>query len=610
MQHSTNHTINLLARRIVLAVALTLCLLQTAGAQTLTANVEPAGSYYRLTFTVNSTDAKGFTPPSLADFEVLNGPATSTMSSMQVVNGRMSHTESTSYTYILAARKSGHITIGPATVKVGGRVLRSAPVSVNARGGASSQHGSAAASSGGTSAQQLQQTGSPVTQRDLFIDVTPSRTQVYEQEAVLLTYRIHTRLGVGLAGTELVGKPDFKGFLSQEIPLPGNQIQSIIEHRANGTYRTGTLLQYVVFPQQSGKITVPGVTFNCTVAQQDNTLDPIDAFFNGGSAIGVKVKRVVPSLVIDVKALPQPKPAGFSGAVGKMQLKGELLNPKLRTNDVATYRVTLSGTGNLKLVSAPTVTFPKDFDHYEAKTTDNTRVTPDGLTGTVTFDYTFVPRNVGQYEIPALAFTYFDTTTGEYRTLHTETLKLDVAQGERSNDDVDRQLQLMRSDIRNVHPVEALNATPTLSFESDTTAATVFALLLLATIVAIVAGRRHMKAAGDTAGQRRKKAAKRCLGSLKEAQQHAAAADTREWHAQVARTLYTFIADRYGLPTADMTKDSIRNTLSSHNVPSDTADLLLGALETCEQAQYAPTTADMREAVIGNAMKAVNNIAS
>lgn len=227
-----------------------------AYAQTFKAQIESRGGYYSLIFTVSSSSAEGFTPPSLAAFEVLSGPNTSVSNSIEVVNGSVSRKSSTTYTYIVSPRKSGRITIGPATVKVNGRTLRSNSVAFNAQastagnvrgqgGGNGSPHSSQSKADENV---QPQQAGSPVTMRDLYIDVVPSRTKVREQEAVLLTYRIHARMGVVLQGTSLAQKPDFKGLISQEIPLPGNQIETVPEHKNGTTYRTGTILQYVIFP--------------------------------------------------------------------------------------------------------------------------------------------------------------------------------------------------------------------------------------------------------------------------------------------------------------------------------------------------------------------------
>lgn len=418
-------------------------------AQSFKAHIEDVGGYYRLTFTIASNDANNFTPPSLSNFEVLSGPSTSTFSNYQIINGHASHSETTTFTYILSARKSGKITIGPASIRVNGKSVHSNSVTLNAQANHSASNGPHSPNVGTNNS--VQQAGSSVTNNDLFIDVTPSRTTVHEQEAVLLTYRIHARVGVGLSNTSLTQKPDFKGLISQEIPLPGNQIQTYIEHRNGRTYRTGTILQYVVFPQTSGKLTIPSITFDCAVVQQDNTMDLADAFFNGGGTISVQVRRSVAPITLQVEALPQPRPAKFSGAVGKFNIQAQLLNKTIKTNDVATYRITLNGLGNLKLISAPQVKFPSDFDTYDAKTTDNTKATANGLHGQLTFDYTFVPRNVGDYAIPATEFVFFDTESNSYKTIRTQAITLHVEKGERSNADVDKQLALLKSDIRPLH---------------------------------------------------------------------------------------------------------------------------------------------------------------
>lgn len=235
---------------------------------------------------------------------------------------------------------------------MGGRLVRSNAVSLNAKKG---EEGGGRPDSGNGNApdQTVQRAGSRVSERDLFIDVTPSRTRVKEQEAVLLTYRVHARAGVGLSNTMLANKPDFKNLISHEIPLPGNQIQTTIEQRGGLTYRTGVILQYVVFPQIAGEVKIPSITFDCSVEQEAPNMSLIDAFFNGGGRIGVQVKRKVSELTISVDKLPEPRPADFAGGVGHMTMEGSLTNPQIRTNDVATYRIRIKGIGNLKLLTAP-----------------------------------------------------------------------------------------------------------------------------------------------------------------------------------------------------------------------------------------------------------------
>ena len=596
-------------RKILIMLAVLILPLQ-AWSQRFSASIEDVGGYYRLSFTINASGVSGFTPPSLAAFEILSGPSSYSSSSYQMINGKTSHSESTTYTYVLSARKSGHVTIGPASISVNGRTVRSNSISVNVQGGGG-QGGSA---SGGQSNHQasasqqassgVQQAGSPVTQRDLFIDVTPSRTRVKEQEAVLLTYRIHSRVGVGLSNTSLMQKPDFKGLISQELPLPGNQIQTSLERRGNATYRTGTILQYVVFPQKSGNIVIPSITFNCAVVQQDNTMDLADLFFNGGGTMSVQVKRTVPQITLHVDPLPSPRPANFSGAVGKFSISSKMLNPTVKTNDVATYRITLSGLGNLKLITAPTINFPKDFDTYDAKTNDNTKVSTSGLHGELTFDYTFVPRNVGDYTIPSVSFVYFDTATNSYQTLHTQPIHLHVAKGERSNADVDKQLALLKSDIRPLHEVgaDSIFAWGKAGFW------VLVALWIIAAFAVWCFTNAWNASRADVIGRKQRNAGKQTMKRLQAAQAILSGKATGDFHAAVINALHGFIADTFNIGQADLSTERIQAELSERGIDVSLTGRLLKLIETCQYAQYAPGSSQDKQATFDEAVSVINSL--
>lgn len=596
-------------RKILIMLAVLILPLQ-AWSQRFSASIEDVGGYYRLSFTINASGVSGFTPPSLAAFEILSGPSSYSSSSYQMINGKTSHSESTTYTYVLSARKSGHVTIGPASISVNGRTVRSNSISVNVQG-VGGQGGNA---SGGQSNHQastsqqassgVQQAGSPVTQRDLFIDVTPSRTRVKEQEAVLLTYRIHSRVGVGLSNTSLMQKPDFKGLISQELPLPGNQIQTSLERRGNATYRTGTILQYVVFPQKSGNIVIPSITFNCAVVQQDNTMDLADLFFNGGGTMSVQVKRTVPQITLHVDPLPSPRPANFSGAVGKFSISSKMLNPTVKTNDVATYRITLSGLGNLKLITAPTINFPKDFDTYDAKTNDNTKVSTSGLHGELTFDYTFVPRNVGDYTIPSVSFVYFDTATNSYQTLHTQPIHLHVAKGECSNADVDKQLALLKSDIRPLHEIE----TGSIFAWGKAGFWVLVALWIIAAFAVWCFTNAWNASRADVIGRKQRNAGKQTMKRLRAAQAILSGKATGDFHAAVINALHGFIADTFNIGQADLSTERIQAELSERGIDVSLTGRLLKLIETCQYAQYAPGSSQDKQATFDEAVSVINSL--
>ena len=198
---------------------------------------------------------------------------------------------------------------------------------------------------------------------------------------------------------ELEGKmPDLTGFHTQEVPLP--QQKSFHIETVNGRpYRCVTWSQYLMYPQMTGKLQIPSITFRGIVVQENRNVDPFEAFFNGGSGY-VEVKRniVAQGMTVQVDPLPQ-KPANFSGGVGKFTISASLDHPKVKAGDPVKVRIVVGGHGNLKLIKQPELVLPKDFDKYDAKVTDKTKLTASGITGNMLYDVLIVPRNQGRYSV-------------------------------------------------------------------------------------------------------------------------------------------------------------------------------------------------------------------
>ena len=386
------------------------------------------GEQFRLSYTVSTQDVKGFRAGNVPDaFEVLMGPSTSTQSSYQIVNGKMSGSSSVTYTYILVATKNGSFTIPAAHATADGKEVHSNELHIKVSGQA--QQGQ---QGGGRQQQQrgeeLRPAGSAISGSDLFMKVSASKSHVREQEPILLTYKVYTVVGL----TDLSGKmPDLKSFYTREVPLP-MQKSFHIETLNGRQYKTVTWQQYVMFPQATGKLEIPSITFDGIVVQQNRNVDPFEAFFNGGSGyVEVKKQIKAPGITIQVDPLPQ-RPANFSGGVGSFKISATLDQVEVKANDSIKLHVVVSGVGNMKLLKQPEVKFPKDFDKYDAKVTDKTKLTTSGLEGSVIYDFLAVPRHQGQYEIPPIEYTYFDTQSGEYKTVRTEAFQVKVAKGDGS----------------------------------------------------------------------------------------------------------------------------------------------------------------------------------
>lgn len=558
-----------------------------------------ADEQFRVQYVLSGADGEGFSNPSFPDFEVLAGPSVSTYSSTQIVNMKVSSSSSQTYTYILQPTRAGSFTLPPATIRANGKVYKTNPVPVKISGelNTGGKSGKSPRVKGSDDedeeymAHEPQRAGSAITARDLYFTVTPSKRKVYEQEPILLTYKFHSRVGIGLANVMLRQKPDLTGFWTQEIELPRN-LAPTTERKDGVLYRVGTNLQYVVFPQQSGQLTVPGVSFDCDVVQRDRTIDPLDAFFNGGGNINVKVQRHIDDLHIEVLPLPEPRPATFSGGVGTFTISTQLITPTPRTNDIATLRVIVRGQGNMRLIKAPAIVFPKDFDTYEVKMNDNTRVSENGISGEVHFDYTFVPRNVGAYDIPTASFTFFDPSRRDYVTLQTRALHLDVAKGTRSKEDLEAELAMRSSDIRDVHDAESAVNRVGWNGSSSWIGSWRYLLRLFSTLLIGIAAlsliRRRVRQSADVAGNRVRRAGRKANRLLRNVEGMIGIADHQSFYAALSQALRNYLADKLTLDATSITNADLISALETYGMDECVCQDVRHLLEDCDFARFAP----------------------
>ena len=567
-------------------------------AQTLTARGPQqvaVGEQFRLTYTVNTQDVSGFRMGQVPDgFEVLMGPSTSTQSSFQMINGKTSQSSSVTYTYILSAVKNGTFTIPAAHVTADGNQISSNTVKIVVSGTAQSQQGGGQQRGGGYGGRQQQdeprEAGSRISGSDLFIRVSANKKRVVEQEPVLLTYKVYTLVDL----TQLKGNmPDLKGFHSQEIPLP--QQKSFKIEQLNGRpYRTVTWSQYVLFPQLTGKLQVPSITFNGIVLQRDRSVDPFEAFFNGGSGyVEVEKQIQAPGIEIQVDPLPE-RPAGFSGGVGQFNIKAELDKNEVKANDPVTLHVVVSGTGNLKLIKEPIVQFPKDFDRYDAKVSDKTKLTVNGVEGTMSYDFLAVPRHQGEFDIPAIKFIYYDTQSKAYKTLETEAFHLSVAKGEGSGSSTvqdftgQEDVQLLAKDIRFIKQGDAELRADGEFFFGSTGYWIGIAVLLGAFLSLFVIFRQRAIENADIVKMRAGKANKVATKRLKKASKLMQESRASEFYDEVLRALWGYVGDKLNIAVAQLSQDNIRERLSERGVDGSTIDQFIGALNECEFERYAP----------------------
>lgn len=546
------------------------------------------GENFRVSYTIANVSVDEFRSASIpSGLEVIAGPYTSQQSSYQIVNGHTSRSSSITYTYTLYAEKAGSYTIGAAHAKAGGKTIASRPFRIQVSG-ATRNNGSSAPNMHDDVVSPSHSSGGRISSKDLFVKVTANKKHVHEQEPILLTYKVYTLVDL----TSLDGKmPDLKGFHTQEIPLP--QQKSFHIEKLNGrNYRCVTWSQYVMYPQMTGKMTIPSLTFKGVVVMQNRNVDPFEAFFNGGSGyIEVKRNIVAPAIDIQVDPLPQ-KPADFSGGVGRFSISSQLLSNTVKAGAPVTLRVVVGGNGNLKLIKQPVVTFPKDFDKYDPKVTDKTKLTTNGLEGNMVYDFLVVPRNHGNYTIPAVSLTYYDTSSNQYKTVKTAPLTIKVEPGDGKGTSVTDYSAVQQTDIK---PIKQ-GGYDTIDTEKLFFGSTSFLLWILLPFVLFVAlvAIFHKKAVenADIVGKRGKRANKVATKRLKTAYKLLTAGKQNEFYDEVLRALWGYVGDKLNMPVEQLSRENISEQLAAHNINAEIIEKFISALDECEYERYAPGSAE------------------
>ena len=563
------------------------------------------GSQFQLSYSINTQKVKDFRMGSTADFDILMGPSRSSQFSM--VDGVS--TSSITYTYVLRGKKEGTYTIPAATIVAGGKTLESKPVTIKVLPPDQTTSGQGSAASSSTSSSGRSNTNSSSSQgtatsssgtisdSDIFLIASANKTKVYEQEAILLTYKVYTTVNL----TELSGKmPDLKGFAMQEVELPANK-EFTLEHYKGRNYKTLVWRQFVLFPQQSGTLEIPSVTYEGTILQQSRTVDPFDIFFNGGSSY-TKVQKSLrtPKLTIEVSPLPAGKPASYCSGVGEFSISSDISTQEIKENEAVTIRLVISGTGNMKLLKTPEINFPADFEVYDPKIENNFKLKTNGLSGNKVIEYLAIPRHAGDYEIPSVQFSYFDTKEKTYRTLSTPAYSLKVNRGSGSTTAVSsgyvnkEDLKLLGQDIRYIDLGDAKLHKKGEYFFGTMCFWLWYVIPVVLLLAALIIWHRKAVENANVAKVKTKKANKVASKRLKNAKKLMTGGDDGAFYDEILKALWGYTSDKLNIPVSKLSKDNIASELTAHGVEEKTIEEFMTLLNDCEFARYAPAISSVK----------------
>ena len=574
-------------RHILLMVALAYAMLGVAQRLTVSAPSRvAAGENFRIAYTINTQDVADFKAGNIPSaIEVIAGPYTSSQSSYQMTNGHTSSSSSITYTYTLYATKNGTYTISPAKAVVHGKTITSPALKINVVGTAKpTASGAPKLHDYDNDDDAVRAAGSKISGNDLFIKVSASKRRVREQEPVLLSYKVYSLVEL----TQLNGKmPDLNGFHTQEVKLPTQK--SFHLERLNGkNYKCVTWSQYVMYPQMSGELKIPSIKFDGIVVQRNRSVDPFEAIFNGGSGyVELKKEIEAPGLTLQVDPLPA-RPENFSGGVGNFTISAQLNKKEAKTGEPLNLRIVVSGSGNLKLLKAPIVNFPKSFDKYDVKVTDKTHLTTNGIEGNMIYDFLAVPQQIGKYDIPPTEFVFYDTKKQQYRTIRTQRFSLKIEKGTGTSSEMSKFEEEQNKDIRPIMQGPAVMMKAKRMFFTSALWFILLFVIVAVTVAIFVVLRQRQEIYSDSRRLRGSKANKVATRRLKLAGKLMEECRQNEFYDEVLHALWGYVSDKLSISAEQLTRQNIAETLNRRMVNAETVDSFIAAIDECEYERYAP----------------------
>ena len=575
------------------------------------------GKPFQLTYTVNQR-AKDMRAPEMPDFDVLAGPYTSQSSSTSFVNGKRSSTFTLTYTYTLMARKEGEFTIPPATITVDHDQYRSNGVKIKVLPPDEQPAQSAGNANTGQRPQQTQSGNGNVSSDNIFMRTIVSKSRVKEQECILLSYKIYWA-GVELAQfTNNTKIPDFKGFLKQD--LDQGEIQAEVEHYNGRNYNTAVVYQTLLYPQKAGEIQIDPATFEVVLRVQNRAQvrSIFDDFF--GSYTNVARTLTAPGITIHAESLPSGKPSGFSGGVGHFDISSSVSQQDITSNDAVTIRLTIKGSGNMKLLKTPSVDWPEGFEVYDPKVTNNFKNTPNGVSGTKTIEYLAIARAAGEYNVPPIEFSYFDTQENKYKSLRTPEYTFRVTRAAADPEAAStvqnyvnrEEIKQIGSDIRYIHTTPPAEG-PARLFGGFTRLWWLYYIApLLLSVLLFLIFRKQIRENADITRVRYKKANKVAQKRLKTAHKLMTSIDSDAsagaFYEEIEKAAWQYLSDRLSIPMSALNKENIAGLLRQKGASDELIADVNNVLSTAEAARYAPSMAGSKEDLYAATANLINNI--
>ncbi len=573
------------------------------------------GEPFRVEFRLNAKpDDDSFKAPDFEGFDVIAGPSVYRGSSVQFVNGSVTQTYEYTYTFVLLPTQEGSFSIGSAEVTVDKKSYQTAPTLLEVV----KEQERAVSSAPASGQQQVAERKNPQNQvapDDILLRVSTSRNEVYKGEPVRVAIKLYYR--VSIAGLNNAKFPSFNGFWSQEL-----DVENQPSHRENlngKIYECSVLREFLLYPQQSGTLYIDPAEVEAVaqvVVQNNRHRDP----FFGSTPDIYNVKRTVrsPKLQITVKELPAGAPSGFSGAVGRFTLSETAPNSQLQVNSAATFTLRIAGSGNLRFIQAPKLSLPASFEQYDIKTTEQLKNSPNGISGYRQFEYPFIARAEGEYELPPVEFSYFDPEKRQYVTLSSQPHPMVISPDQRGGSNETRvfkgiskeEVKLLNEEIRFIKSGDAHLQPKRPPFHLSRGYFLALGAILLLFVISFILLRKQIRESRNSVLVKGKRANKVAVQRFRSAKRAMTEQNRYAFYEEMSQALWGYMSDKLNIPVSNLTKENVREELLKRGISSEVAQCFTTIITRCEEAQYAPAASSQMSDIYKEGVELISHLES
>jgi BatD DUF11 like domain len=549
-------------------------------------SVVTVGQQFSVLWTVNSGGGE-FSAPSFNGFYKIMGPQTSYSSSTQFINGKRSHQTTYTYVYYLQAVKEGQYVLYPAVFKHKKNSYASDSMHIEVIASSSQNTNPVAANNTANDNSEIESSGN-----ELFVNLSLNRKEIYMGEHVVATVKLFTR--VNISGINEIKYPSFEGFLKSDIETP--PLKTLQQENVNGTvYGTGIVQQFLLYPQMAGEIDLDPVQISVLIQQKSRQSDP---FFGDFFSSYQNIPKAIASkkVKLKVKPLPGKKPDNFSGIVGSLDIKTEINKDTVDVNDAINFKVSISGKGNLKIASAPLLQLSPDIEVYDPKISDAINNGMNGTTGNKSFDYLLIPRHYGDFTIPSITYSYFNTSLGKYETLTSREYHVYVRKTNEQNTGITvyggvskEDVKYLGKDIRFIKTKSGKLSKSGILIISKRSFQSSYAFAIVVFLVVLFIRREHVKRNSDLSLVRNRKAGKIAAKRLRAASVCLKNEQNDKFYEEILKAIWGYLSDKLNIPVSDLTRNKAISSLSERGVDDTRTENLIYILDTCEFTRFSPS---------------------